>query len=131
VYVDGPGADTIAARARTVREKAGLLSGYALGEAPEAVTGPAYDLLADILAVVPASEAKVWSETVVARLADLRPDVYAGWDPDALAAALKPHGVATIQVGRRVDGKVVNRRGVERAHITTVTAERDGKRDAG
>ncbi|MFF7882893.1 cell division protein FtsK [Streptomyces sp. NPDC020794] len=131
VYVDGPGADTIAARARTVREKAGLLSGYALGEAPEVVIGPAYDLLADILAVVPAAEAKVWSETVVARLADLRPDVYAGWDPDALAAALKPHGVATIQVGRRVDGKVVNRRGVERAHITAAISERDGKRDAG
>ncbi|MGW1758470.1 cell division protein FtsK [Streptomyces mirabilis] len=131
VYVDGPGADIIAARARKTREKAGLLSGHALGEAPEAVTGPAYDLLVDILAIVPASEAKVWSETVVARLADLRPDVYAGWDPDALAAALKPHGVATIQVGRRVDGKVVNRRGVERAHITAAIAERDGKRDAG
>ncbi|MFD7602726.1 cell division protein FtsK [Streptomyces mirabilis] len=131
VYVDGPGADVIAARARKTREKAGLLSGYALGEAPEVVTGPAYDLLADILAVVPAAEAKVWSETVALRLADLRPDVYAGWDPDALAAALKPHGVATIQVGRRVDGKVINRRGVERAHITAAIAERDGKRDAG
>ncbi|WP_314412533.1 cell division protein FtsK [Streptomyces sp. DSM 40484] len=131
VYVDGPGADVIAARARRVREKAGLLSGHALGEAPETVTGPAYDLLADILAVVPAKETKVWSETVVARLADLRPEVYDGWDPDALAAALKPHGVATIQVGRRVDGKVVNRRGVDRSHITTTIAERDGKQDAG
>ncbi|WP_405571540.1 cell division protein FtsK [Streptomyces sp. NBC_01167] len=131
VYVDGPGADLIAARARKVREKAGLLSGYALGEAPETVTGPAYDLLADILAVVPGKELKVWSETVVSRLAELRPDVYDGWDPDALAAALKPHGIATIQVGRRVDGKVVNRRGIERAHITAAIAERDGRRDAG
>ncbi|MBQ0849548.1 cell division protein FtsK [Streptomyces sp. BH-SS-21] len=131
VYVDGPGADVIAARARKVREKAGLLSGHALGEAPETVTGPAYDLLADILAVVPAKEPKAWSETVVARLADLRPEVYDGWDPDALNAALKPHGVATIQVGRRVDGKVVNRRGIERAHILAAIAERDGKRDAG
>ncbi|WP_327396733.1 cell division protein FtsK [Streptomyces phaeochromogenes] len=131
VYVDGPGADVIAARARKVREKAGLLSGHALGEAPETVTGPSYDLLADILAVVPAKEPKAWSETVVARLADLRPEVYDGWDPDALNAALKPHGVATIQVGRRVDGKVVNRRGIERAHILATIAERDGKRDAG
>ncbi|GHA41125.1 cell division protein FtsK [Streptomyces tauricus] len=131
VYVDGPGADVIAARARKVREKAGLLSGHALGEAPETVTGPAYDLLADILAVVPAKEPKAWSETVTSRLADLRPEVYDGWDPDALNAALKPHGVATIQVGRRVDGKVVNRRGIERAHILTAIAERDGKRDAG
>ncbi|MFI8425092.1 cell division protein FtsK [Streptomyces sp. NPDC085479] len=131
VYVDAPGAEAIAARARTAREKAGLLSGYAMGEEPEAVTGPAYDLLADILAVVPAAEAKVWSETVVARLAELRPDVYGGWETDALAAGLKPHGISTVQVGRRVDGKVVNRRGIARADITTTIAERDGKRDAG
>ncbi|REH21521.1 MULTISPECIES: cell division protein FtsK [unclassified Streptomyces] len=131
VYVDAPGAETIAARARKARETAGLLSGHALGEAPETVTGPAYDLLADILAVIPASEAKVWSETVVARLAELREDVYAGWDPEGLSAALKPYGVSTIQVGRRVKGKVVNRRGIDRSHITTAIAERDGKRDAG
>lgn len=131
VYVDAPGAETIAARARKARETAGLLSGHALGEAPETVTGPAYDLLADILAVIPASEAKVWSETVVARLAELREDVYGGWDPEALSAALKPYGVSTIQVGRRVKGKVVNRRGIDRSHITIAIAERDGKRDAG
>ncbi|MEU1849749.1 cell division protein FtsK [Streptomyces sp. NPDC019990] len=130
VYVDAGGAEAIAARARRVREKAGLLAGHALGEAPEPTTA-AYDLLADILAVVPAKEAKAWSETIVTRLADLRPEVYDGWDPDALAAALKPHGVSTIQVGRRVNGKVVNRRGVDRTHITTAIAERDGKRDAG
>ncbi|AIV35982.1 cell division protein FtsK [Streptomyces sp. CCM_MD2014] len=131
VYVDAPGAETIAARARKARETAGLLSGHALGEAPETVTGPAYDLLADILAVIPAAETKVWSETVVARLAELREDVYGGWDPEQLSAALKPHGVSTIQVGRRVKGKVVNRRGIDRSHITTAIAERDGKRDAG
>jgi S-DNA-T family DNA segregation ATPase FtsK/SpoIIIE len=130
IYVDAGGAEAIAARARRVREKAGLLAGHALGEALEPTTA-AYDLLADILAVVPAKEAKAWSETIVTRLADLRPEVYDGWDPDALAAALKPHGVSTIQVGRRVNGKVVNRRGVDRSHITTAVAERDGKRDAG
>jgi S-DNA-T family DNA segregation ATPase FtsK/SpoIIIE len=130
VYVDAGGAETIAGRARRVREKAGLLAGHALGEAPEPTTA-AYDLLADILAVVPAKETKAWSETIVSRLAELRPEVYTGWDPDALAAALKPHGVSTIQVGRRLDSKVVNRRGVDRSHITTAIAERDGKRDAG
>ncbi|OQD55259.1 cell division protein FtsK [Streptomyces phaeoluteigriseus] len=130
VYVDAPGADGIAARARRIREKAGLLSGYALGEAPEPVAS-GYDLLADILAVVPADEPKAWSETVVARLAELREDVYSGWDAESLAAALKPHGVETVQIGRRVDGKVVNRRGIVRAHIAAAVAERDGKRDAG
>ncbi|MER6673799.1 cell division protein FtsK [Streptomyces sp. NPDC000983] len=130
VYVDGQGADAIGARARRLREEAGTLSGHALGEAPEPVTS-AYDLLRDILAVVPADEPKVWSETVVARLAELREEVYDGWDPEGLAAALKPHGVSTIQVGRRVKGKVVNRRGIDRSHIVAAIAERDGKRDAG
>ncbi|MEU6160947.1 cell division protein FtsK [Streptomyces sp. NPDC047130] len=127
VYVDAPGAENIAARARKTKEKAGLLTGHAAGENLETVTGPAYDLLADILAVIPARETKMWSETVVARLAELRPEVYAGWDPENLSAALKPHGVSTIQVGRRVDGKVVNRRGIDRSHITETVAERNGK----
>lgn len=130
IYVDGRDADAIGARARRLREEASTLSGHALGEAPEPVTS-AYDLLRDILAVVPADEPKVWSETVVARLAELREEVYDGWDPEGLAAALKPHGVSTIQVGRRVKGKVVNRRGIDRSHIVATIAERDGKRDAG
>ncbi|MFE6620308.1 cell division protein FtsK [Streptomyces sp. NPDC057740] len=129
-FIDAPGAVAVAARARTAREKAGLLSGYAAGESAEAVTGPSYDLLADILAVVPAAQAKEWSETIVTRLAELRPEVYTGWEPETLAAALKPLSISTIQVGRRIDGKVVNRRGVDRSHITAAIAERDGKRDA-
>ncbi|WP_406125113.1 cell division protein FtsK [Streptomyces canus] len=131
VYVDAPAADAIGARARKARELAGTLSGYALGEEPEADAGSAYDLLRDILAVVPADEPKAWSETIVARLAELRPEVYDGWDPDALAAALKPHGIATVQVGRRIEGKFTNKRGVDRSHIVAAIAERDGKRDAG
>ncbi|MEU9188627.1 cell division protein FtsK [Streptomyces sp. NPDC048484] len=131
VNVNSVLAETIALRARAVREKAGTLAGYALGQEPETSVSAGYDLLADILAVVPAKETKVWSETVTSRLAELRPEVYDGWDPDALNAALKPHGIATIQVGRRVDSKVVNRRGIDRSHITAAIAERDGKRDAG
>ncbi|MFE2886314.1 cell division protein FtsK [Streptomyces sp. NPDC059272] len=131
VYVDAPNAESIAARARKLREAAGTLSGHALGEEPETDASTSYDLLADLLAVIPADEPKVWSETVVSRLAELRADVYDGWAPEALAAALKPHGVSTVQVGRRVDGKVVNRRGVDRSHIVASIAERDGNRDAG
>ncbi|MCW7989116.1 cell division protein FtsK [Streptomyces platensis subsp. clarensis] len=130
VYVDGVGADAIALRARSAREDAGTLSGHALGEEPE-TEAAAYDLLRDLLGVVPAEEAKVWNETVVARLAELRPEVYGEWAAEQLTAALKPHGIETVQIGRRINGKVVNRRGVERAHITTAVAERDGKRDAG
>ncbi|MBX9364876.1 cell division protein FtsK [Streptomyces sp. WAC04114] len=130
-YVDAPTAEAIADRARKLREKLGLLTGHALGEEPETDEANAYDLLADILAVIPADEPKVWSETMVARLAELRSEVYDGWAPDALATALKPHGISTVQVGRRINGKVVNRRGIDRSHITAAIAERDGNRDAG
>ncbi|MEU2713887.1 cell division protein FtsK [Streptomyces sp. NPDC007205] len=132
VFVDAVAAENIALRARAAREAAGTLAGYALGQEPEAAESAGYDLLADIIAVVPSDEPKVWSETVVARLAELRPDVYAGWEPEQLAYMLKPHGVPTLQVwGKTESGKGANRRGIERARITTAIAERDGNQDAG
>ena len=67
------------------------------GRTPSPPTA-AGSLLADILAVVPADQAKVWNQTVVARLAELRPDRYGGWEPEQLTAALKPHGVSAGQV---------------------------------
>ncbi|NEE37965.1 cell division protein FtsK [Streptomyces sp. SID7982] len=131
VYVDAPTAEVIGLRARRLREAAGTLTGHAAGETFEDREHSGFDLLADILAVVPAEEPKLWSETVVARLADLRPDVYGGWEPEQLATALKPHGVPTGQVwGKTEAGKGANRRGIERARILTAIAERDGKRDA-
>lgn len=129
-YIDAPMAEKIALRARGLREQAGTLSGHALGEIP-ADTGPSSDLLADIAAVV--SEPKLWSETVVTRLAELRPDAYAPWaslDPEARAAhlttALKPYGVRTGQVwGTTPDGKGANRRGITRDDITKTLTERN------
>ena len=132
VFIDAVMADTIALRARAARLLAKTLTGHAAGEQtqPEK-TGPGYDLLADILAVVPADDAKVWSETVVARLAGLRPEVYRGWDPEQLSAALKPLGITTRQVwGTAEGGKGANRRGILRADILSAIAERDGNRDA-
>ncbi len=131
VYADAPMADVISLRARAARDAAGTLSGHALGEEPVVDPSGGFDLLADILAVVPADEPKVWNETVVARLADLRPDVYGGWEPEQLTAALKPHHVGTGQVwGKTEDGKGANRRGITRADIPAAIALRDGKRDA-
>ncbi|WP_435057226.1 cell division protein FtsK [Streptomyces sp. bgisy060] len=127
VYVDAPGAEAIAARARTVRDKAGLLSGYAAGDTPE-VTGPAYDLLADILAVVPAAEERVWNERIAARLAELRPDVYGGWKGENVTSALKPHGIKTRDVAGMTDeGSRTTRRGTVRADLAKAVAERDKK----
>ncbi|MFI2757475.1 cell division protein FtsK [Streptomyces echinatus] len=127
-FIDAPGAVAVAARARTVREKAGLLSGYALGEAPEAVTGPSYDLLADVAAVVPEKEERVWNERIAARLAELRPEVYGGWKGENVTSALKPHGIKTRDVaGTTEDGTRTTRRGIVRADLLKAIAERNEK----
>lgn len=133
VEINAPTADTVATRARVARERAGLLTGYAADTtATPTALAPRYDLLADVLAVVPATEAKAWSETVTARLAELRPDIYGGWAPEQLATALKPLGVATGQVwGTTADGKGANRRGIIRAQVTHAMTERDQKTGTG
>lgn len=116
-YIDGQAAEAVIARARAARQAAGTLTGYAAGDT-EAHT---VDLLDDVLRVV--SE-RMWSETVCAALAELRPDAYTGWGPEQLAAALKPHGIATKQL--YIDG--ANRRGIERSAIRAAIEERDAAR---
>lgn len=95
---------------RQRRVDAGTLRGHAAGEAdPIAVQ---VSLLDDLLAVFPNGEDSAWSETLVERLADLRPELYAGWTPAGLTAALKPLGVQTKQLAKRVGDERPNRRGV-------------------
>ncbi|WP_433572836.1 cell division protein FtsK [Streptomyces sp. CA-251247] len=136
-YLDNPAAEVICERARKARIDAGTLRGIAAGQQPER-RDAADPLLDDILAVVPADEAKPWNDVTVDRLAELRPERYSAWGEMApadkarqLTTALKPYGVATGQVARRIKGKTVNRTGFERAHIATAISERDRKRDAG
>ncbi len=126
-YLDAPAAERVADRARAARAAAGTLAGHAAGET-DADVAPTFSLCADILAVVPPSEVKVWSETVVERLAELRPTVYAGWGAEQLAAALKPFGIDTIQIGRRIDGRIVNRRGIDRARIAEAVTQSNIRR---
>ncbi|GID28877.1 cell division protein FtsK [Paractinoplanes brasiliensis] len=123
--------DAVIARARALREAAGTLSGQAAGEQPAEVA--VSSLLDDILTVVPLGEPKVWSEAVAARLAELRPEVYGGWKPEQVAAALKPYG---IPVGRQVwgtdpaTGEKANRKGIHRDDIAAAVAERNQRRRA-
>ncbi|MGW4894419.1 cell division protein FtsK [Kitasatospora sp. NPDC004240] len=140
VFVDAPNAEAIAQRGRTAREHAGLLTGHAAGgDQTAAAAAPAYDLLADILAVIGPDEPKLWSETIVTRLADLRPDAYGPWGElegraraDQLVSALRPYGITTGQVwGTTGDGKGANRRGITRADIIRAVTERDRNRPAG
>ncbi|MFJ9693667.1 cell division protein FtsK [Kitasatospora sp. NPDC101183] len=140
VFVNAPGAEAIAERGRQAREQAGLLTGHAAGNADTTpAAAPAYDLLADLLAVMSPDEPKLWSETIVTRLAELRPDAYGPWGAlegrakaDQLVTALKPHGIATGQVwGTTEDGRGANRRGITRTDVLKAVTERDKKRDAG
>jgi S-DNA-T family DNA segregation ATPase FtsK/SpoIIIE len=110
-FVDGPAAERICARARLLREAAGTLTGFCVGEQPD--TTATISLLADVAAVMP--EPKAHLAAVAARLAELRPAVYGGWDERAAGAALRAKGVTVGQVW--ADG--ANRNGIEREAVLT------------
>lgn len=96
-YVDGPAAEVVVTRARAMREQAGTLSGYCLG-GDEPLT-PAARLLDDLRVVFAQCEVgKLHTERLLELLAALRPAVYGGWTPEALAAALRPHEIGPTQV---------------------------------
>lgn len=114
-YVDGPTAETIAARARAARAAAGLLSGMAAGDIPpDTDTGSVLDHL---LACWPEDEARAWCDDLAGRLAAKMPDLYTGWTGEQVTLAVKPHGVASRQVKKTVDGEPVNRRGLSRKDV--------------
>jgi DNA segregation ATPase FtsK/SpoIIIE, S-DNA-T family len=113
-YIDTVAADEIGRRARAVREAAGTLSGYALGEQDST---PVVSLLEDVLAVMGAEE-RAWSGTIAERLAALRPEFYRGWDAAAVGDALRVRGIEPGQMwGTTADGQGANRRGVTREQI--------------
>lgn len=124
-YVNTTDAAKVVARAIALRVKAGTLPDP---EAKERESGPAYDVLTDVATVWPPDEDAVWNETLIERLTDYRPDIYSGWKPAQLTAALGTHGVKVGQIGRRIDGKAVTRRGPTHADVTDAISERDRKR---
>lgn len=131
---DGRDAEKILDRARALREEEGTLSGDAAGETNRSRAVDA--ILDDTAAVLGRREDKVWSETIVDRLAEFAPTVYGEWadlegraKADQLAAALKPYGITTGQVwGKTEGGKGANRRGIERQHIIEAITQRNKKR---
>jgi S-DNA-T family DNA segregation ATPase FtsK/SpoIIIE len=126
-YIDNPSTKKVVARAISYRVKAGTMPD------PEQQTRPAgagYDVLADVATVWPHGEDKAWNETLIERLGEYRPDVYAGWKPEQLTAALDLHGVKVGQIGRRVEGKTVNRRGPTHTDIMAAIAQRNQNRSS-
>jgi S-DNA-T family DNA segregation ATPase FtsK/SpoIIIE len=122
-YVNNDDAAKVMARAVDLRAAAGVLPAPA-----QALQRPGYDVLADVAASWPAGDDAAWNETLLERLAQLRPDVYRRWDAAQLTAALSGYGITTGQIGRRIDGKTVNRRGPARADILHAITERNQNR---
>ncbi|MCL2090260.1 MAG: hypothetical protein FWH11_03370 [Micrococcales bacterium] len=122
-YVDGPTAETIAARAAAARKAAGRLSGMAAGQIPaDTDTGSVLDHL---LACWPDDQPKLWCDELAARLGAHLPALYTGWTGEQVSAAAKPHGIVTVQVKRTVNGRAVNKRGLARASITAALGQAD------
>ncbi|MGW8846844.1 FtsK/SpoIIIE domain-containing protein [Streptomyces xiamenensis] len=125
-YLNDPATARTSTKASALRKAAGSLTGSAIGDNAR-TAGPTTNVLADLLAVIPPDEAKIWTVSATKRLAELRPAVYGDWGPEQLTAVVKPYGISTVQVGRRVEGKVINRRGLVRDDIVSAVTDSDAK----
>jgi DNA segregation ATPase FtsK/SpoIIIE, S-DNA-T family len=101
-YLDLPATEKIAARARLLRERAGVLSGYALGLDDDQAAPR--DVLADLLAVFGTDPGMHWG-VAADRLAERFPDRWADADGDALSAQCRSLGVKSVDV--RMSGAVL------------------------
>ena len=121
-YVDAPTAKQVVARAVELRSAAGTLP--AADEPRERVQ--AYNLLADVRAVWVEGESALWSELIVPRLAELRPDVYGEWDVKTFGAAMKAAGVRTESIHRKLEGgKGATKYGVKLDALTAAIGSDD------
>ena len=82
---DGPAATAVVARARIMREAAGRLTGYALGQDQD---GEIRSFAADVLMVF-GTDDKLWCETIADRLRGSIPGAYADITKEAVASQLR------------------------------------------
>jgi len=114
-YLDLPATEKIAARARLLRERAGALSGYALG-LDDDMTAPR-DVLADLLMVFGEDAGMHWG-VAADRLAGRFPDRWADATAEALSAQCRSLGVRSVDV--RMDGAVL--KGCRRVAVEVTAA---------
>ena len=93
-YAGDPDAERILLAARALRERAGTLSGMALGEE---VSAPARDVLGDVLAVFGGDPGLHW-QVLAARLAKRFPERWEDATPDSVSADLRALGVESVNV---------------------------------
>jgi S-DNA-T family DNA segregation ATPase FtsK/SpoIIIE len=90
-YIDNLAAAAIVDRALALR------SGLASVD-PERIK--MHSLVDDVRAVWPLGDVGVWLQTILPRLAELRPEVYGTWTVEHLGEALRRSGVATEKLNR-------------------------------
>lgn len=125
-YLDGPAAEQVAERALQLRVEAGVLTGQAAGD--DQVTA-LVDLLEDLATIYATAKVeRMWSEDILARLRELRPQVYGSWTAESLAKAL-PAGLETRQIAAEDEkGHRRNRRGLYLDDVqNALTARRRGE----
>jgi S-DNA-T family DNA segregation ATPase FtsK/SpoIIIE len=113
-YIDAPAAEKIALRARGLRERAGTLSGHALGL--ELGDEPERSFAADVASVFD-GEAALWLETIAARLREQIPETYPSITKEAVGSQLRDLRV-TVKDVREQGG--ANRKGCQRADVAAV-----------
>jgi S-DNA-T family DNA segregation ATPase FtsK/SpoIIIE len=91
---DMPASKVIVARARTMREAAGRLTGYALGQDADVEVR---SIAEDVLTVF-RDDSRLYLTTIAARLAETIPGAYADITPDAVASQLRNLGANTKKV---------------------------------
>jgi S-DNA-T family DNA segregation ATPase FtsK/SpoIIIE len=117
-YLDLNDTARIAARARAMREAAGALSGYALGETPGQ---EARSFAADVLTIFAGANA-LWCETIASRLREHLPEVYADITQEAVASQLRGLGIEVRNVREPGQGP---RKGCYRATVEAVAGDAD------
>lgn len=109
-YLDLPASAKICARARAVRQAAGVLSGYALGEDDGT---PARDVLADVLSVFRPGETGLHWQVIADRLAGAHPGRWADATSGGVSAQCREMGVTSALVS--MAGTIL--RGCRRADV--------------
>jgi S-DNA-T family DNA segregation ATPase FtsK/SpoIIIE len=118
--------EAICDRGRAARIALGTLTGMAAGEtASVEISASVLDDVASALQAVAPGAAGAHTEVILARLAEVRPEIYDGWTGSTLAGALKAYGVEPTQVwGTTVDGDKRNRQGYRRDAVVAAQSAR-------
>ena len=100
----------VCARARAMREAAGVLSGYALGEDPDAEPR---NVLADVLSMFAPGEAGLHWQVIAGRLSARYPERWTGATAESVSADCRDAGVPSVTV--KMGGAVL--RGCRRGDV--------------